>query len=141
MAYLDTSVLAAYYCPEQISTAVGRVLADISRPTISSLVEIEMYSAVSLKVRNRELNIASAGVIISRFHRDVADSRYEFVDIGPREFNLARSWLGRFSSSLRTLDALHLAATFSNDLELITTDKFLMAAAQNFSVPCRLISI
>ncbi len=32
MAYLDTSVLAAYYCPEQLSDAVGRVLGDI--PTI-----------------------------------------------------------------------------------------------------------
>lgn len=101
MAYLDTSVLAAYYCPERLSDAVGRVLRDISTPTISPLVEIEMYSA---------------GAIISRFQVDMAGGLYGIVDIGPREFHLARNWLSRFSSPLRTLDALHLAAAFSNDL-------------------------
>ena len=29
MAYLDTSVLAAYYCPEQLSDAVGPVPVDM----------------------------------------------------------------------------------------------------------------
>ncbi len=116
MAYLDTSVLAAYYCPERLSDAVGRVLRDISTPTISPLVEIEMYSAVALKVRTRELDLSSAGAVISRFQLDIASGLYEVIDIGPREFHLARNWLSRFSSPLRTLDALHLAAAFSNDL-------------------------
>ncbi len=139
MAYLDTSVLAAYYCPERHSDAVGRVLREVSPPTISSLVEVELCSAVALKVRTREVDLSSAGAIISRFQVDMASGLYKIVDIGPREFRLARDWLSRFSSPLRTLDALHLAAAFSNDLELITTDKALKAAAAHFSVRHRLV--
>ncbi len=140
MAYLDTSVLGAYYCPEQLSDAVARTLADIANPTISSLVEIELCSAVSLKVRTREMDISSAGAVVSRFQVDIASGLYNVVDIGPREFKLARDWVSRFSSPLCTLDALHLAAAFSNDLEVITTDKPMMAAARHFSVRCRLVS-
>ncbi len=140
MAYLDTSVLAAYYCPEQLSDAVGRVLGDITTPTISPLVEIELCSALSLKVRTRELDVSSARIIISRFQADITSSLYELIDIGPREFQLARNWLSSFSSPLRTLDALHLAAAFCNDLELITADKPLMAAAKHFSVRCHLVT-
>jgi predicted nucleic acid-binding protein len=70
----------------------------------------------------------------------LTDGLYEPIDIGPREFQLARNWLSSFSSPLRTLNALHLAAAFCNDLELITTDKPLMAAAKHFSVRCHLVT-
>ena len=140
MAYLDTSVLAAYYCPEQLSDVVGRVLGDITTPTISPLVEIELCSALSLKVRTRELDVFSARIIISRFQADITSSLYDLIDISPREFQLARNWLSSFSSPLRTLDALHLAAAFCNDQELITTDKPLMTAAKHFSVRCHLVT-
>lgn len=93
-----------------------------------------------MKVRTRELDRSSVSAVISRFHVDMASGLYEIVDIGPREFHLAREWFSRFSSPLRTLDALHLAAAFSIDLELITTDKALMAAVGHFCVRCRLVT-
>lgn len=96
MAYLDTSVLAAYYCPEQLSDAVGRVLGDITTPTISPLVEIELCSALSLKVRTRELDVSSARVIISRFQADITSSLYELIDVGPREFQLGAKLVEQF---------------------------------------------
>jgi predicted nucleic acid-binding protein len=132
-------VLAAYYCQEQLSAAVGVVLGDISAPTLGSLVEIELCYAVSLKVRARDLDMPSARTIISQFRADIADGLYNLVDIEPREYVLARDWLSEWSSSLSTLDALHVAAAFSNNLELITADKTMMTAARHFSVRCRLV--
>ncbi|MHB1158086.1 MAG: hypothetical protein ACYC26_14770 [Phycisphaerales bacterium] len=40
---------------------------------------------------------------------------------------------------MRTLDALHLAAAFANDLTLVCADKLLVRSAKQFGVKCRLI--
>ncbi|HPD15860.1 MAG TPA: type II toxin-antitoxin system VapC family toxin [Planctomycetota bacterium] len=140
MAYLDTSLLAAYYCPEPLSTAVQKAILETASPTISPLVEIEFCSAVALKVRTREFDGATANKVVSLFRLHVTDHRYAIVPIEAREYDLAREWIGRFAVPLRALDALHLAAAFANDLTLLTTDKPLARCAQQFGVKHRLIS-
>lgn len=37
MVYLDTSVLAAYYCPEELSKQVQNVLSEQVRPALSQM--------------------------------------------------------------------------------------------------------
>ncbi|HUT33525.1 MAG TPA: type II toxin-antitoxin system VapC family toxin [Planctomycetota bacterium] len=140
MAYLDTSLLAAYYCPEPLSAAAQRAIREAEDPTISPLVEVELYSAVALKVRTRELDSATANRIVSVFQLHLADRLYRVVPIEAREYGLAREWIGRFAVPLRALDALHMAAAFANDLTLLTTDKPLARCAQHFGVKHRLIS-
>jgi predicted nucleic acid-binding protein len=140
MAYLDTSVLASYYCPESLSNKVQRALAEVKTPVISSLVELELHSALAMKVRSRAMDRATAGKIAAVFQLHMADRRYRIVPIAVREYTLARSWLSTFNSSLRTLDALHLAAAFANGLTLISADRVLIRCAKEFGVEHRLIA-
>ena len=134
MAYIDTSVLAAYYCPERLSAKVQKVLARLPDATISPLVELEFLSALATKVRAREFDAPTAGRIASTFQLHLADGLYRMVPIEAREYALARLWIGSFAAALRTLDALHLAAASANDLVLLTADKGLARAAVKLNV-------
>ncbi len=140
MGYVDTSTLAAYYCPERLSAKAWRELGKLASPTISPLVQVEVYSAVARKVRVKELDAAAATRILSQFRAHLADGYYRVVPIEGREYGLARDWIGRFTTPLRALDALHLAAAFANDLELLTADKRLALAARHFGVKHKLIA-
>ena len=84
MPYVDTGILAAYYCPERLSAKAHKALARLDDP--------------------------------------------------------ARDWIGSFSAPRRTLDALHLAAAFGNDLALLTADKALARSARHFGVTCEVVS-
>lgn len=138
--YIDTSVLAAYYCPEPLSAVVEQVIRKLDRPVLSPLVELELYSAVSLKVRRRELDVAAANRIVSKLSIHLAGGLYRTVLIEAREYALARDWIGKYSTPLRALDALHLAAAFANDLVILTADKDLAKSAERLGVGHRLLS-
>ncbi len=140
MAYLDTSCLAAYYCPEPLSDVVERILRKLAAPVISPLVEVELHSALAIKVRMSELDLASANRIASEFQLHLEEELYRVVPVQAREFRLARDWISRFSTPLRTLDALHLATAFANGLQLITADRGLATAAKQLGVVHRLLS-
>ena len=134
MHYLDTSILAAYYCPEPRSAEVQLVLRDLQGPTISPLVTVELHSALAIKVRRGELSAAVAGQIASLFRLHVESRLYRIVPIGPREYGHAQAWIGTFRSHLRTLDGLHLATAFTNQLTLVTADRALGESAAEFGV-------
>ena len=139
MDYIDTSVLVAYYCPEAFSPAAQEAVLASRGPVISPLVEVELTSAVAMKVRTKDLDRAEAARILSLFHVHVADGYYRMAEIGRREYDLARDWLGRFTTALRTLDALHLAAAFANGLTLVTADKILAAAARRLGLKYKIV--
>ena len=140
MHYLDTSVLAAYYCPESLSKKVQKALSQLAEPTISPLVEVELHSALATKVRNREMDAATAGQVAAMFRLHLADGHYRVVPIGAREYTLARTWIAAFNSPLRTLDALHLAAAFAGDLTLISADRAMVRSARQFGIKHQLIA-
>jgi len=58
--YLDTSVLAAYYCPEPLSDEAESIVRASRTPAICDLTEVELFSALSRKVRTRELDATEA---------------------------------------------------------------------------------
>jgi hypothetical protein len=138
MSYLDTSVLTAYYCPEAHSAKVQRLLTRLENPTISPLVEIELHCAVARKVRAGGMEGAAARRIFAEFEAHLAQSRFNVVPIQAAEYSLACRWIEELPSPLRALDALHLAAAFTNDLVLVTADKSLAASAGHFGVKHRL---
>jgi len=140
MVYVDTSCLVAYYTPERLSVIVEEELAGQGPPVISPLVEVEVHSAVAMKVRAKELDASDAMQILSTFRAHLAQGYYRVVPIEAREYSLARDWLARFTTPLRTLDALHLAAAFANDMEVLTADRSMARAAEHFGVRCRLIA-
>ncbi len=139
MKYIDTSVLVACYCPERLSAAANAALAALRQRNISGLTEVEFCSALSQKVRAGELSRAAAGKISGEFESHMRAGLFQVLDIGVAEYGLARGWLARFSTPLRALDALHLAAAFANSLELLTADKPLYAAGTALGVKCDLL--
>jgi predicted nucleic acid-binding protein len=139
MAYLDTSVVVAYYCPEALSAAVGKAFARIPTPAISPLTEVEVRSGLALKIRTGQISAADASKILAQFSVHLSDGFYRIVEVGPREFELARDWIGLFTTPLRTLDALHLACAFANGLPILTADKSLSNSARSLGVVCKLI--
>jgi predicted nucleic acid-binding protein len=140
MAYLDTSLLVAYYCPEPLSAVAQEAVTAVDTPTISPLVETEVYSAIGAKVRTDQLDADVARGILALFEAHLADGCYAIVPIAASEHRLARNWLGAFTTGLRTLDALHLAAAFANNLPLFTADRALAAAADHWGVRARLFT-
>ncbi|HUT56704.1 MAG TPA: type II toxin-antitoxin system VapC family toxin [Phycisphaerae bacterium] len=140
MAYIDTSVLVAYYCPERLSRSVQKTLGKVREPAISPLVEVELYSAVAAKVRAKELQATAGRRILALFQGHLADGCYGVVPIETAEYRLALEWIGGFSSPLRAADGLHLAAAFANDLTLLTADRVLARSADHFGVRYKLIA-
>ena len=140
MHYLDTSVLTGYYCAEERSGRIERVLSTIEGPTISGLVEVEFHCAVARKVRRGSIDRAAARGIFSLFQFHLDEPRYRVVPIESANYSLAREWIAQLATPLRVLDAIHLAAAFSNGLVLVTADKDLARSARHFGVECKLIS-
>lgn len=136
---MDTSALVAFYVPEAVSGKVQRCYSGLDTAVISALTEIEFYSAVSRRVRMKELARDDARSVVARFEAHVDGRLYRMIPLTEREYALARSWLGAFETSLRTLDALHLAAASANDLVLVTVDKALVRSARHFGVECKLV--
>lgn len=133
MIYVDTSVLVAYYCPERLSEKVETFLMKHPRPTISALTEVEFFSAVSGKVRKKEMDVKDASRVTARFLAHMDSTYYTYVPVEAHDYRLARDWIGMFRMELRTLDALHLAVASSAGLTLLTSDQGLYKSARSLA--------
>ncbi len=139
MVYVDTSVLVAYYCPEPLSQKAEAFVTTHVQPVISALTEIELFSAVSKKVRTKEMKRKDAGRVAARFLADIENGYYTYLPVEGTYYRLARDWIGMFNLSLRTLDALHLAISSSEGLEIVTTDPGLFKSAKALSLKAILL--
>jgi len=128
--YIDTSVLVAYYCPEQLSEKAEAFLTAHIQPAISALTELELFSAISRKVREKGMDHKDAGRVTARFVAHVDNNYYSYLSVEGHHFRLARDWIGMFKLSLRTLDALHLAIASSQGFSIVTIDKSLSKSAK-----------
>jgi len=140
MFYVDTSVVAAYYCPEPLSDKAGNFLTTHARPAISPLTELELFSAVSRKVREGELDKGSGSRITAKFLSHLDDFFYEILPIESHHYRLARDWLSQFSTPLRSLDAIHLAVASMEGATLVTADKGLARSSELLAVDAILLS-
>ena len=140
MIYLDTSVLTAYYCPEPNSDLIEQIISQIKQPVISPLTEVELFSALSKKVRETSLLRDDANRIATQFQSHIHQNLFTWVTIEPQHYQMAKHWIAQFNTPLRTLDAIHLALSFSNNLRLITADTRLAKAAKLFEIDVDLIS-
>ena len=139
MHYIDTSVLVAYYCPELISEVVERFLQHIKSPTISSLTEVELVSAIARKVREKELPVGDGNRIINKYLSHRQDAIFLLISVTEAHFHAAFNMLSKFSPPLKTLDALHLSVAMVNDLVIVTTDRQLKNAAKRLGVKSLII--
>jgi uncharacterized protein len=135
--YIDTSVLAAYYCPEALSDQAQALLLNQVKPAISDLTQVELLSAVSTKVRTGELSRKHGNLSISKFQSHINSDLFTVLRIEKEHWHIAGGWLSLFNTTLRTLDALHLAVVSANELMLITSDHHLANAAKALGIPCK----
>ncbi len=139
MIYLDTSVLAPFYWAEALSDAVERLFRNEAELAISQLVEVELFSALSRRVRMGEIEREEALLVVERFQTDLEDGFYQRIMLEPAYYTTARDWLSQFETPLRTLDALHLAIAAATGMLLITADKALSEGAEALGIKVQLL--
>ena len=137
--YLDTSVLVPYYSPEPLSLAAQRTVREDARPTVSDLVEVELFSALARKVRTREMPSPDAARIGQQFLDHLQAGLYTRLAVQRRHYETAREWLARFTLPLRAADALHLALADAEGLRLATADQDLSRSARSLGLPVLLV--
>jgi uncharacterized protein len=137
--YIDTSILAAYYCPEPLSKKAESLLRSQKLPSISTLTELELFSAISRKIREGSILKADGDRIAARFLSHINGGFFNYLSVEDHHYRLARDWIGLFNTALRTLDALHLAVASMEELTLVTADKVLAKSGEALGVPVILV--
>ena len=132
--YIDTSVLVAYYCPETLSGKVEAFITAQREVAISAITEIEMFSALSRKVREKAMDRHDAGRVAAKFISHLDGHYFTCLPVEAHHFRLARDWIGMFKLSLKTLDAIHLAIASSERLSVVTADKTLLKSAKRLGL-------
>lgn len=134
MVYVDTSVLVAYYCPENLSPKAEDFLRAHVKPGISLLTEVELFSAVSRKVREGELDRKDGRKILAKFLEHLDKGFFTSHLVGAQHYRLARDWMGRFNTTMKSLDALHLATASIEECTLVTADRRLAESGEILGV-------
>jgi uncharacterized protein len=141
LIYLDTSVVAPFYWQEQLSDIVQELLQNETDVALSQLVEVELFSALSRRVRMGEISQGQAAEIADCFEAHIAYGFYTRLAVEALHYSLAQEWIRRFDTPLRTLDALHLAIASSQRICLITADRGLAGSAEAFGIEFRLLTL
>lgn len=128
-AYIDTSVLGAYYCPEPLSLIAQETLRAVASPIVSTLCEVEFSSLIARKRREKELRASEARNILALFASHLLEGFYRRITLSSEHCRVAREILDAHDLSLRTLDALHLAIASFENYDLVTADLQLATAA------------
>ncbi len=132
-AYPDTCLLLPLFLEEAGSALAGRVAAEFTRGgelplLVSELTCLEFNSAVAKHVRTGTITKKHAHLIVDAFERQCA-REFIVLPVQSADFSVARGYIARLDTSLRSFDALHLAIAHANKCTLITADKQLAAAA------------
>jgi uncharacterized protein len=141
LSYLGTSIIVPAYCSEPLSDRVDEVLLRESELAISNLTEVEFYSALSRKIRQRELTLDEAQQIAIDFRMDLDGRIYQRLQVESIHYQVARDWISRFDMVLRTLDALHLAIAAGHQIPVVTADVGLAQSGRSLSLVVELISL
>ncbi len=138
-AYVDTSVLGAYYCPEPLSGAAEAAVLALQDPCISPLTEVEFASLVARKRHMKELGGREAAEVLRLFGQHVAEGCYRRLPLGTEHFVRARDLIASMAGALTTLDALHLAVALSAGIPLLTADRGFARAARRRGASATLV--
>lgn len=129
MIYIDTSILAAYYCPEPMSERVESFLIQAEKPAISLLTEVELASTLSRKIREKNLSQRDGNKILALFQNHLLKNFFCKIPIEAIHFMMSKDWIARFNTPLRTLDALHLAVAATADCPIVSADERMKQSA------------
>lgn len=134
--YLDTSFVVSAFSDEPKTAQCQQWLEDNidSDLLISDWVNTEFSSAVSLKIRTKEITVEQRAEIGARWRRAVRKN-FAIAKIGKRHFEVAAQMADNHRLALRTGDALHIAVAQSAGYTLVTLDKRMAEAAVELGVP------
>lgn len=140
MNYFDTCCLVPLYLPEGRSDVAEEIAAN-SKIAVSDLSQVEVASALSLRVRTKSIQQSHARWAYRAFTKDLDTGRFVRVRLAEADLLQAGVYLSSFDPrlSLRTLDALHLAMCDARGHTLHTSDRDLHAAAGRLGVACVII--
>jgi predicted nucleic acid-binding protein len=138
-AYIDTSVLAAYYCPETISENAEKLLISVTFPFISYLTEVELFSVLSKKYRKGELNKKAIQKILETYRIHLKENYYQRITVKSEHYQCAADLLASLDYALHSLDALHLAIAVHENIPFITADKNLVKVAKRIKTRVHLV--
>ena len=139
MYYIDTSVIVAYYCPETLADKAEAFLSKIERPNISSLTKVEFFSALSRKIRNKEMDAKTARKISAKFLSHLEGKYFHCLPVTANHYSLAGNWISQFTLPLKSLDALHLAVASCEDFSIVTLDQQLYQNARKLDIEAIMI--
>jgi uncharacterized protein len=138
--YFDTSFVAPLILPESTSAKIAELVRrlPVVELAVSYWTKIEFSSLLARKVRTRELTVEAAERADARFEIMAGDAFAVFLP-DANDFGLAKQYLGKFETGLRSGDALHLAIAANRHARAIySLDRKLMAAGKILDLPVRM---
>ena len=127
--YLDTSVIVALLTLEPFTARADAFIANMREPLlVSDLASAEFASAISRRVRTREVSLDQARSDLSDFDVWVLRST-DLVEVDASDVATATAFLRRLDLPLVTADAIHIAAARRLAATLVTFDRQMAESA------------
>lgn len=139
MRYVDTSVLIAYLLPEASSAVAEAFMLSAGTPlAISSWTEVELLSALGIKVRTRQLGSAAAHDVVDTYSRSVAPHLHR-IAVDDADLREAAILLDGWRTGLRAGDGLHLAIAAAHGATVYTLDRGMARSGAALGIPVAMV--